>query len=70
MQSKIRYVKKYSLNGKEWVDSLHESSEVEGYYTRYVATVSGGLGILVTFSAHKKHYAAPVQTYLGKPSRA
>ncbi|MBC87262.1 MAG: hypothetical protein CL677_08800 [Bdellovibrionaceae bacterium] len=56
--SKVQYVKKYNLNNKTWVDSLHESSEVEAYYTRYVGTVSNGLGILVTFSAHRAYYAA------------
>jgi len=56
--SKVQYVKRYNLNNKTWIDSLHESSEVEAYYTRYVATVSSGLGILVTFSAHRNYYSS------------
>lgn len=45
--------------GHSWVDSLHLSSEVPGFYTRYMATVKGELGVAVTFSVAKEHY----QTY-------
>jgi len=55
--SKVKVVKKRKINGVDWVDGIHLGSEVETYYTRYAATVKDSLGILVTFSAHKDHYA-------------
>lgn len=39
-----------------WVDSVHLASEVPGFYTRYLATVKGELGVAVTFSVAKDHY--------------
>jgi hypothetical protein len=36
-----------------WVEATHLESELEGYYTTYLATTWDGLSILVTFSAHK-----------------
>ena len=39
-----------------WVDGMHLGSEINSYYTRYLATVKDRLAILVTFSAHKEHY--------------
>ncbi len=52
-------MKKIQGQGHNWVDSLHLSSEVPGFYTRYLATVKGELGVAVTFSVAKEHY----QTY-------
>lgn len=54
--SKIKSVKKRNISQTPWVDGVHLSSEVENYYTRYLATVKGEIGMLVTFSAHKDHY--------------
>lgn len=45
-----------TINGQQWVDSLHLASEVPGFYTRYLATVKDTLGIAVTFSVAKDHY--------------
>jgi hypothetical protein len=47
-----------TINDQRWVDSLHLASEVPGFYTRYLATVKGDLGIAVTFSVAKDHYDA------------
>lgn len=58
VQSKVIHVKQKKLKGHTWVDGFHLSSEIPNYYTRYLATVKGGLAILVTFSAHKAHYSA------------
>ncbi len=44
------------INGLTWVDGFHESSEVQNYYTRYVATIRAQIAVLVTFSAHKDFY--------------
>src|SRR6187431_1273548 len=46
-----------SINGHQWVDSLHLASEVPGFYTRYLATVKEDLGVAVTFSVSKDLYA-------------
>ena len=55
-RSKVYKVKKWKISGNTWVDGLHYQSEVQSFYTRYLATVKNKLGILVTFSAHKQHY--------------
>ncbi len=57
ISSKIVQVKRSTINNHEWVDGFHESSEVANYFTRYMATIKDNLGILVTFSAHKKVYS-------------
>lgn len=40
-----------------WVDGFQLGSEIPNYYTRYMATIKDRIGILVTFSAHKKYYS-------------
>lgn len=60
-KSKKQYTKYNTINGVVWVDSQHESSEVPNFITRYLATVQKGVGIVLTFSAHKdkfKNYTA------------
>ncbi len=57
ISSKIVQVKRSNVNNHEWIDGFHESSEVANYFTRYMATIKDNLGILVTFSAHKKVYS-------------
>ena len=39
-----------------WVDGFHQSSEIQNYYTRYIATIKEKIAVLVTFSAHKEFY--------------
>ena len=39
-----------------WVEATMFESEVKGFYTKYLATVSEGVAILVTFSANKDSY--------------
>jgi LPXTG-motif cell wall-anchored protein len=39
-----------------WVDGMHLGSEINSYYTRYLATIKDKLAILITLSAHKDHY--------------
>lgn len=62
-QSKIIKVQKYQVLGHEWVDGFHDSSELYNYYTRYLATVKDNLGILITFSAHRKSYSKYSQDF-------
>ena len=44
-------------NDQPWLDGLHRDSEVQNYFTRYLATIKDQIAILVTFSAHNKYYA-------------
>ena len=46
-----------TIDGREWVDAVQENSEVKGYTTRYLATVTERLAVLVTFSARKELFA-------------
>ena len=54
--SKVFHAKHRRINGHMWVDGFHQGSEVPVYHTRYLVTIKGSLGILVTYSAHKDHY--------------
>lgn len=45
------------INEQPWLDGLHGDSEVQSYFTRYLATIKDQIAILVTFSAHNKLYA-------------
>jgi hypothetical protein len=56
--SEAKYSKIRPVNAHRWVDSLHLASEVPGFYTRYLATVKEDLGVAVTFSVSKEHYAS------------
>lgn len=55
--SKVKKVTRTRINGQVWIDALHLGSEVPHYYTRYLATVKNGLGILVTFSAYERYFS-------------
>ena len=61
--SEPKYTKKTFVNKHPWVDSLHLASEVPGFYTRYMATTKGDLGIAVTFSVAKDHYDSYQQVF-------
>ncbi len=56
--SEAKYAKVTPINNQQWVDSLHMASEVPGFYTRYMATVVGELGVAVTFSVGRDFYDA------------
>lgn len=45
------------INNLLWVDGFHLSSEIQNYYTRYIAAIKEKIAVLVTFSAHKDFYA-------------
>lgn len=55
--SELKQVKIRKISLQDWVDGLHLGSEVQNYYTRYLATTKGQIAILVTFTAHKEHYS-------------
>jgi hypothetical protein len=44
------------INNLIWIDGFHLSSEIQNYYTRYLATIKEKIAVLVTFSAHKDFY--------------
>ena len=54
--SEVRYAQNKSIGEQSWVDALHLESEISGFYTRYLATVKDGIGILVTYSVNKNKY--------------
>ncbi len=54
--SKVKNLRERQISNQNWIDGLHVGSEVDNYLTRYLATVKQDLAILVTFSAHEKHY--------------
>ena len=56
-QSKVNHAKYVSVQKKKWVDSLHLSSEIPHYFTRYLATINGNIAVLVTYTAHKSFYS-------------
>jgi len=55
-QSKIIHNKIVGIKNLKWVDCMHLSSELPHYYTRYLATIKGNIAVLISFTAHKKHY--------------
>jgi hypothetical protein len=63
--SEPRYAKTVSLNGQAWVDALHLSSEISGFYTRYLATIKSDIGVLVTYSINKDKYQLYVNDFEG-----
>ena len=54
--SEVRYSQNKTIQDHPWVDSLHLESEIPGFYTRYLATLKDGIGILVTYSINKNKY--------------
>ena len=53
LSSQKVYTHRKKYNHHEWVDSLHSSSEVPNFYTRYLATTKKNVAILVTFTSKK-----------------
>lgn len=51
------------INNLLWVDGFHQGSEVQNYYTRYIATIKEKIAVLVTFSAHKEFYTKYAQDF-------
>src|SRR4029077_5791713 len=54
-QSRIRIVRRRPLAGYEWVEGVHEGSEVPNYITYYLATATSRVGVLATFSFHRDY---------------
>ncbi|MBK9321895.1 MAG: hypothetical protein IPM97_02865 [Bdellovibrionaceae bacterium] len=63
-ESKIVYKSKtVQINDQNWIDGLHLGSEVQNYFTRYLATIKGRIAVLITFSAHKQFYTKYSQDF-------
>lgn len=56
MPSQMMYAQERLLAGNKWVQAQHLGSEIQEYYTLYLATVKEQLAILVSFSAEKNKY--------------
>ncbi len=50
LTAKSLYVRKRSIGGHKWVDSMKKNSEIPGFMTRYLATTYKGIAILFTYS--------------------
>ena len=50
--------KEYLINGRTWVDAIHSSSELKGYFTRYLGTVTDRLAVMVSLSVRSSDYAS------------
>lgn len=55
--SRVIHSKTRNINDQQWVEGLHLNSEIEGFYTLYLATVKQGLAVLVSLSAEKNKAA-------------
>lgn len=52
--SEVVRVRRASIGNYNWVDGLHFQSEVQNYYTRYLATVTSHISVLITYSYYHK----------------
>lgn len=56
MPSQVMYAQERLLASTKWVQAQHLGSEIQEFYTLYLATVKDSLAILVSFSAEKTRY--------------
>ncbi len=56
MPSQVMYSKPRQLANGQWVQAQHLGSEIQEYYTLYLATVKDQLAILVSFSSERNRY--------------
>lgn len=54
--SKMNVIKYKEVKGTQWVDSIHLSSEIKDFYTRYLATVKNSIAILVTYTVARSRH--------------
>lgn len=61
VESKVSYTRRRKIRELTWIDSLHQNSELPGFWTRYLATVHKAgqhkIGILVTYVVSEEKYA-------------
>lgn len=51
--STVRYARLVRLGSRDWIESLHSSSEVANYDTYYLATTTSLVAMLLTLSTHR-----------------
>ncbi|MGE4133021.1 MAG: hypothetical protein AB7F86_15375 [Bdellovibrionales bacterium] len=56
MPSHVMYSRERKLAGTDWIQAQHLGSEIQDFYTLYLATVKDSLAILVSFSSEKTKY--------------
>lgn len=56
MPSHVMYAQERVLAQNKWVQAQHLGSEIQEFYTLYLATVKEQLAILISFSAEKNRY--------------
>lgn len=56
MPSQVMYAQNRMVSAQTWVQAQHLGSEIQDFYTLYLATVKNQLAILVSFSAERNHY--------------
>jgi hypothetical protein len=54
VRSEVRRVGTREIAGRRWIVALHYQSEVPGFFTEYLATLTSHIAILVTFSASER----------------
>ncbi len=54
--SHVMYAQERMVAGHTWIQAQHLGSEIQDYYTVYLATVKNQLAFLVNFSAEKSRY--------------
>ena len=48
--SKVLYTRSVVITDQEWIVSVHDSSEIPGFATKYYATIKGDIAVLITYS--------------------
>jgi hypothetical protein len=56
MRSKVERVGEIVLDDRTWIDATHFVSEVPGFRTRYLASLTTQVGIAITFSTREDSY--------------
>lgn len=56
MPSQVMYAQERTLAGTKWIQAQHLGSEIQQFYTLYLATVKDSLAILISLSAEKSKY--------------
>ncbi len=56
MPSQVVYSRERVLANTQWVQAQHLGSEIQDYYTLYLATIKDQLAILISFSSEKNRY--------------
>lgn len=55
--STVQFNGRLKMSGLEWIDSTHSNSELKGFHTRYLMTVSEGNAVGLTLSVHSPKLA-------------